>query len=88
VIRRIAVTATIEERLARVEERLGEMEEALSRVPRSRIGMTVEEARAELGKPVERGPEQYAKLQRIFGCFEGPGDLSENMRDYLYGERE
>jgi len=85
---RAIVASTIEERLARVEERLGEVEAELARLPRPRIGMTIEEARAELGRPVERGPEQYAKLQRLLGCFEGPGDLSENMRDYLYGERE
>jgi hypothetical protein len=85
---RAAVASTIEERLARIEERLDEVEAALTRVPRPRIGVTIEEARIELGKPVERGPEQYAKLQRIIGCFEGPGDLSENLRDYLYGERE
>jgi hypothetical protein len=82
------VAATLEERLARVEERLGVVEAALSRSPRPRIGLTVEEAKAELGKPVERGPEQYAKLERFIGRFEGPSDLSGNFREYLYGERE
>lgn len=79
---------TVEARLARVEERLSELEAVLVPTPRPPFGMTIEEAKAELGKPVERGPEQYEKLNRIFGCFEGPGDLSEHFRDYLYGERE
>jgi hypothetical protein len=82
------VDLTIEERLARVEERLGAMEASLARLQRPCVGMTVEEARAKLDKPAEGGPEQFARLHRIFGRFEGPGDLSERMRDYLYGERD
>lgn len=78
---------TIEERLTRLEERLDKVEATLARQKRSGIGVTVEEVRAKRGRPVQRGPEQFERLRRIFGRFSGPGDLSVRMRDYLYGDR-
>ena len=82
------MAATVEERISSLEARVSELEACFARSPRPRIGITVEEARAKLGQPVERGPEQLARFQRIMGSFEGPEDLSSRMRDYLYGERE
>lgn len=82
------MAATIEDRVASIEERLGQLEETVRRPQPRRIGITVEEARAKLGRPAERGPEQLALFQRIVGSFEGPEDLSSRMREYLYGERE
>lgn len=82
------MTTDVLDRLARLEERVSELEDSVARVHRPRIGVTVEEARAMLGQPVERGPEQYELLQRIIGRFSGPEDLSSRMREYLYGERD
>lgn len=82
------MVATLEERLAAIEERLGEVEEALNHSRHPWFAMTVEEARERLKLPADRGPEEMAQLHRIFGRFEGPPDLSERMRDYLYGDRE
>jgi hypothetical protein len=82
------VATDVLDRLARLEERVSDIEETLARDQRPRIGVTIEEARAKVGRPVERGPEQYERLQRIFGRFSGPEDLSSRMRDYLYGERD
>ena len=79
---------TIEDRLTRLEERLDQVEATLARQKGPRIGLTIEEAKSELAKPVERGPEVIELFHRIVGRFEGPGDLSEHMRDYLHGERE
>jgi hypothetical protein len=87
----MATNATaIEERVDELEERLSELESVFVQMVRSRpgVGVTVEEAKVLLRQPVERGPREYELLQRIFARFDGPGDLSSNMRDYLYGERE
>jgi hypothetical protein len=83
-----SMAIAIEDRLASLESRVRELEDALARTQRPRIGITVEEARARVGQPVERGPEQFERLQRIFGRFSGPEDLSSRMREYLYGDRE
>ena len=81
------VATDVLDRLARLEERVSDIEDTLAQTQqRPRIGITIEEARAKIGEPVERGPEQYERLRRIFGRFSGPGDLSSRMRDYLYGE--
>ena len=80
------MVATVEERLAELEKRVGAVEETLNRSQRPWFAITVEEARERLKRPAERGPEEMEQLQRIFGRFEGPEDLSARMRDYLYGE--
>ena len=83
-----ATIEAIDERFAILEARVAQLEEAVLRPQPRRIGVTVEEARAMLGQPVERGPEQLARFERIIGSFEGPEDLSSRMREYLWGERE
>lgn len=55
------------------------------RVPRG-FGVTVEEARERLGRSVARRPETIARFRGMYGSFDGPEDLSERMRDYVYGE--
>ncbi|MGH2531364.1 MAG: hypothetical protein ACRDJW_03555 [Thermomicrobiales bacterium] len=82
------MVAPVEERIALLEARVSDIEETLARRHPPRIGVTIEEVRAKVGRPAERGPEQFERLHRIFGRFSGPEDLSSRMRDYLYGERE
>jgi hypothetical protein len=82
------MATTTEDRIASLEARVSDIEASLGRTQRPRIGVTIEEVRARAGRPVERGPEQFERLHRIFGRFSGPEDLSSRMRDYLYGERE
>ena len=80
------MAATVEERLARLEEQVATLAERAERDQQPAFEVTIEEARQRLGKPFERSPETIAKFRRMYGVFEGPEDLSERMRDYLYGE--
>jgi hypothetical protein len=82
------VATPIEERLERLEARLEEVEATLARPSHPRWGLTVEEARARLGTPIQRSEHTVNQLRAFLGCLEGPEDLSENVRDYLYGERK
>lgn len=82
------MVSTVEERLAKLEERVDEMEVNLTelRRPARSTGITIEEAKARLQEPVERGQRELEQLRAIIGMFDGPVDLSERMRDYLYGD--
>jgi hypothetical protein len=80
------MAATVEERLARLEEQVATLKERANTSSRGGFGLTLEEARERLKKPVQRSPETIAKFRRLFGSFEGPEDLSVRMRDYLYGD--
>ncbi|MGH2355366.1 MAG: hypothetical protein ACRDI2_10215 [Chloroflexota bacterium] len=80
------MAGSVEDRLAHLETRLHQMEEAYSDLRRARIGLSIEKARAKLDAPAERGTDTVAKLQRVFGRFDGPADLSEHFREYLAGE--
>ena len=82
------MASTVEERLASLETRVGEVEETLERLRRPRFALAVEEARERPSRPAERSPETIERFRRIYGRFEGPEDLSERMRDYLYGDRD
>ena len=80
------MAATVEERLARLEAQMATLAEQAVRDRPPAIGVTIEDARQRLGKPFVRSPETIAKFRRMYGVFDGPEDLSERMRDYLYGE--
>jgi hypothetical protein len=82
------MVSTVEKRLDRLEERLGEVEQNLIRARRPRFALSVDEVKSRLYAPAERGPEQIARFRKIYGMFDGPPDLSERMRDYLYGEHD
>jgi hypothetical protein len=84
----VPVATSIEERIQQLEERVGEIEVAIRGRQGRQIGITIEEALARLGTPVQRSESTKRQFQALLGRFEGPKDLSENMRDYLYGERE
>lgn len=84
------MAATVEERLSDIEARMDEIEAELAQTrsrARKHPGVTIEEAREILKTPAEYGPEEIALFRRVIGSFDGPEDLAENMRDYLYGER-
>lgn len=81
------MAATVEERLALLEARLSEIEHSIDRSQRPWFAMTIEEGKARGGTLAKRGPEQIERFRRIYGRFDGPEDLAERMRDYLYGER-
>ena len=50
--------------------------------------VTVEEVREFLRTPAEYGPEQIERLSRIYDSFDGPEDLSSNLRDYIADKRD
>lgn len=82
------MSTDVVERLARLEERVNNLEQAGTRARRVRVGLTMQELRAKLQQPAQRTPEDIAQLESIAGSYSGPEDLSSNMRDYLYGEKE
>ena len=82
------MAATVEERLERLETEVEVLRRHASMPARGGLGWTVEEIKERLKRPVVRGPREYEQLRRITGIFDGPEDLSENMRDYIYGDRE
>jgi len=82
------MTTDVLERLTRLEQRVSELEQVRENRSRPRIGITIEEFLAKRDQPVERTPEAIEQLKQLFGSFSGPADLSSNMRDYLYGDKE
>jgi hypothetical protein len=82
------MATTLEDRLALLEARVDGIEESVERSRRPRFAVTVEEAWARLRSPAERKPEDVERLRAIYGCFDGPEDLSEHVREYASGRRE
>jgi len=82
------MAATVEERLERLEAQVATLAKQTNTSSRGGFGWTIEEVKERLGRPVVRGPREYELLRRITGVFDGPEDLSENMRDYINGDRE
>jgi hypothetical protein len=82
------MTTDVLERLARLEQRVSELEQACEQTLRPRIGITIEEFLAKRDQPAERSLEVIEQFKQLFGSFSGPADLSSNMRDYLYGDKE
>lgn len=80
------MAATVEERLARLEAQVMEIQERAQSARRPAFGLTIEEVKARGEGPVKRSPETIARFRRMMGSFDGPADLSERMRDYLYGD--
>lgn len=80
------MAATVEERLERLEAQVAEIAGRTERARRPAFGLTIEEVKARGEGPVKRSPETIARFRRMMGSFDGSADLSERMRDYLYGD--
>lgn len=57
------------------------------RKPSLRIGITLAEAKKRVARPVRRSKKDIEWALGIGGIGEGPEDLSENMRAYLWREK-
>ena len=53
----------------------------------TRAAINIGSVKRRLKKPVKRTDKDVAWALEIAGIGEGPEDLSENMREYLYGDR-
>jgi hypothetical protein len=53
----------------------------------SQLALTVAAVKRRLKRPVKRSKREIAWALEIAGIGEGPADLSEKMRDYLYSDR-
>ncbi len=73
---------SVEDKLDALEARVDMLEVRAA----NGFGVTAEEVRERLGEPFVRRPETIARFRAINGSFDGPEDLSERMRDSLYGE--
>lgn len=77
----------LEEQVADLDQRVKRLEDLVAR-RRFKIGLALEEVRAELDKEVELTPEFLEKAETIIGIGQsGIPDLSERIHDYLYGGR-
>lgn len=73
--------------LAKLEARVKRLERLVAR-QQARIGLTVEEVREDLKKPLRLTRADLRQLKGIIGIGKsGIPDLSENLRDYLRGNR-
>jgi hypothetical protein len=83
----------LEARLNNMEILVAYLEARLSKIesnfmPTNRIGITVEELKEELKRPFKRSPEAIERARGIIGIGNsGVGDLSENLHEYLYGNK-
>jgi hypothetical protein len=83
----------LESAVERLSERVASLEALVERLRHrpatgdDRLGMTVEEARARLAAPKEYSPEVIEKFRALMGSWEGPEDLSENMREYRWRDK-
>lgn len=53
----------------------------------ARVALTIAAVKRRLKKPVRRSKKEIAWALEIEGIGEGPADLSEKTRDYLYSGR-
>ncbi len=73
--------------LVRLEARVRRLERLVAR-QQPRIGLTIEEVREDLKKPLRLTPADRKQLRSIVGIGKsGIPDLSENFREYLRGKR-
>jgi hypothetical protein len=54
---------------------------------RAQVALGIATVKRRLKKPVKRRQKEIAWALEIAGIGEGPADLSEKMRDYLYSDR-
>lgn len=72
--------------LAKLEARVRRLEREFAR-RRPRIGLTIEEVREDLRKPLRLTRTDLKQLNSIVGIGKsGIPDLSQNLRDYLRGK--
>jgi hypothetical protein len=74
-----------------IERRVNKLElkvQAMERMPKKTCRSELSKLKAELEKPVNWTPKDKKDIISIAGIFEGPEDLSQHFRSYLYEERK
>ncbi len=70
----------IERRVNKLESKVQALEKMLKKTSSSELS----KLKAELKKPVNWAPKDKEDIMSIAGIFEGPEDLSQHFRSYLY----
>ena len=80
--------------LEQLDKRVTQIEHTLNRLelgsasPTARIGAPIGEVKPRLREYMPRTEDAVRRAKAIVGIWNsGAGDLSEHLRDYLYGER-
>jgi hypothetical protein len=53
----------------------------------TKIALKIASVKRRLKKPIKRSKQEIAWALEIAGIGEGPADLSENAREYLYSDK-